>query len=54
LMKGAGKLMVCEPQEGNKTMTTIKIQKESLKFPSKVLHLGVSRVQRCLRNPRDY
>ena len=38
LMKGAGKLMVCEPQEGKTTITIIKNQKAKLKFPRKIPH----------------
>jgi hypothetical protein len=54
LTKGAGKLMVCDPQEADKTITVIKVQKESLKFPRKILHLCISRPRRYWRNPRDY
>jgi hypothetical protein len=38
LIKGAGKLMVCDPQEGKTKITKIKNQKAKLKFPRKISH----------------
>ena len=38
LIKGGGKLIVCDPQEGKITSTTIKNQKAKLKFPRKIPH----------------